>query len=307
MKDDGAALLILPAMLILGAVILFFKYIIWIIIAIFIIIVMIIVTHRKKMKAIEEQKRITEETKKEKQRLAREKFKREFEAQRAKILEQVHSDIVSRVMEVSDLDESQIRSMIKENGSLIDEDTLSTVPEYVAYDLETTGLNANSARIIEIGAVKIIDGLIIEAFQELINPESPIPESASKVNHITDDMVQGCRTISEVFPEFKKFIGKLPLVAHNAEFDYGFLKTANQRLYGKDFARRHYCTMKLYRKGLEYGQRSRLSDLIGNVVFDEKVIAEYETDAHRALTDAKVVYLAFEHLKKEYLAPKTKY
>lgn len=101
---------------------------------------------------------------------------------------------------------------------------------YVVFDVETTGFNATSGdSLIEIGAVKINNGEIIDAFDELINPGRPIPSNITKFTHITDMMVKDCRNELEVTTDFKKWIGDLPLVAHNAKFDRSFLSSVYNR------------------------------------------------------------------------------
>lgn len=86
---------------------------------------------------------------------------------------------------------------------------------FVAFDIETTGLPRNS-QIIEIGAVKVINGVITEAFSELVDPGITIPYYITQLTGITDEMVNGAGKISEVMPEFKKFAGNNILVGHNA-------------------------------------------------------------------------------------------
>ena len=93
---------------------------------------------------------------------------------------------------------------------------------FVAFDLETTGLSQDSS-IVEIGAVRVENGVITEEFQQLIDPCFHIPYEASAVNHITDDMVAGMPKIYEVLPAFLSFVGDDVLVAHNAAFDIRIL------------------------------------------------------------------------------------
>ena len=95
--------------------------------------------------------------------------------------------------------------------------------EFVAFDVETTGVDPINDQIIEIGAVKFNEDQSTTSFGYLINPKKPIPSEASAVNGITDKMVENKPTIDEVIPIFSKFCGSLPLVAHNASFDYKFL------------------------------------------------------------------------------------
>lgn len=102
--------------------------------------------------------------------------------------------------------------------------------EIVVFDIETTGLSSVNDKITEIGAVIIKNKKIIARYNSLINPEMIIPEKIVKLTGITNDMVSKERTIKEVLPEFLSFIGDKPLVAHNALFDWGFIKNKSAAL-----------------------------------------------------------------------------
>ncbi len=104
------------------------------------------------------------------------------------------------------------------------------VDKYVIFDLETTGLSPYNDRIIEMGAIKVVNGEIVGEFNELVNPQIPIPPFISDKVHITDEMVCSKRTIDEVLPEFMNFIEDFTLVAHNAKFDMGFLICSLSRM-----------------------------------------------------------------------------
>ncbi|MDR3341345.1 MAG: 3'-5' exonuclease [Treponema sp.] len=93
----------------------------------------------------------------------------------------------------------------------------------VAFDLETTGLDAKKDRIVEIGAVKFDKRGPICRFSTLINPGIPMPAEAGRVNKITDEMLRNKPSLEEVFPDFVHFIKDTVLVAHNAPFDCGFI------------------------------------------------------------------------------------
>jgi len=95
---------------------------------------------------------------------------------------------------------------------------------FVAFDLETTGIVAGVDRIVEIGAVRFIDGQIEGVFSTLVDPLMPIPPGASRVNGITDDMVVGKPKVGELLAPLAEFCGDDVLIAHNAEFDTQFLK-----------------------------------------------------------------------------------
>ncbi|MDD6058693.1 MAG: PolC-type DNA polymerase III, partial [Clostridiales bacterium] len=94
---------------------------------------------------------------------------------------------------------------------------------YVVFDLETTGFSPEKNKIIEIGAVKVVEGAIVERFSTFVNPEVPIPFRIEELTSIRDDMVMGAPKIEEILPEFIEFCKDAILVAHNAEFDMSFL------------------------------------------------------------------------------------
>ncbi|MDD2499016.1 MAG: 3'-5' exonuclease, partial [Desulfitobacteriaceae bacterium] len=95
---------------------------------------------------------------------------------------------------------------------------------YVVIDLETTGFNNKREKIIEIGAVRIDEGRITDEFSTLLNPECEIPEEITILTGITEDMVRGKPTISQVTSILEDFLGDAVLIAHNADFDRGLLE-----------------------------------------------------------------------------------
>lgn len=95
---------------------------------------------------------------------------------------------------------------------------------YVVFDIETTGLSAINDKITEIGAIKIKNGIIVDKYSQLVNPERSIPEFITKLTGIDYDMVKDQPTIDSVIFEFNEFIGDHVLVAHNASFDIGFIR-----------------------------------------------------------------------------------
>lgn len=104
-----------------------------------------------------------------------------------------------------------------------------TKTEFVAFDLETTGLSAETARIVEIGAVRFrADGEVLGQFAQLINPECRIPAGVTAIHGITDAMVADQPVIADVLPALIEFFGdpRVLLLAHNAHFDMRFLAAA---------------------------------------------------------------------------------
>ena len=96
--------------------------------------------------------------------------------------------------------------------------------DFVVFDIETTGLSAKNDMITEIGAVRIINGEVVEEFSQLVNPEMSIPAKITELTGITNEMVAGMPTIKDVIKDFKDFIKDSILVAHNATFDIGFIR-----------------------------------------------------------------------------------
>ncbi len=100
---------------------------------------------------------------------------------------------------------------------------------FVALDLETTGTLSYTDHIVELAVVRFIDGREKESFSSLINPGVAMPEEASRVNGITDEMLKGKPKIEEVLKTFYEFCAGDILVAHNAQFDFQFLAVALEK------------------------------------------------------------------------------
>jgi DNA polymerase III epsilon subunit family exonuclease len=98
--------------------------------------------------------------------------------------------------------------------------------EFIAFDLETTGLETRNHHIIEIGAVRFKDFEPVDSYNQLVKPPVVIPPDSIRVHHITDEMVASAPPVEEVLGAFADFCGAHLLVAHNAKFDVGFLTAA---------------------------------------------------------------------------------
>jgi exonuclease, DNA polymerase III, epsilon subunit family len=154
--------------------------------------------------------------------------------------------------------------------------------EYVAFDLETTGLSPQTDRIIEIGAVYVDHGQIIASFSQLVDPRMSIPAAASEKNNITDAMVRGCPTIDLVLPEFRDFIGDVKiLAAHNATFDANFLMAAALEC-GIQLDVKFFDTLALSRAAWPNMKNHKLETLADKI---KHPIGQ----AHRAAYDAEVL------------------
>jgi len=155
---------------------------------------------------------------------------------------------------------------------------------YVVFDVETTGLRLwRNDRIIEIGAVAVIGDDMIEEFHTLIDADKPITKAAQKIHGITIEMLVGQPMAKEALSAFQRFMGNSPLVAHNADFDIGFLGYEYSRI-GRGLPNRHVCTLKLSRKlypGLtDYRLETVVKHVFGTEVDKNRL--------HRALDDARL-------------------
>lgn len=168
------------------------------------------------------------------------------------------------------------------------------VSDYVVFDLETTGLNADVNAIVEIGAVKVENNTVTDRFSSLINPEQYIPAYLANKIHITNVMVQDKPTIDVVLPYFIEFIENLPLVAHNASFDMSFLlKNCLRQNINIDNA--VIDTLYLSRHYLKECKRHNLAYLTS--YFNVEL-----NNAHRAYYDARATQQIFEIIKDHIVA-----
>lgn len=167
------------------------------------------------------------------------------------------------------------------------------VPNYIVFDLETTGVSPSRDAIIEISAVKVSDGQVVDTFSSLVNPGRPIPYGATMINGITDGMVEDEPDLEEILPKFNEFIGDGILVGHNIHcFDMKFIWKAAEDLLGETITNNYIDTLPMARRCLPQLAHHRLVD----------VSAYYQIStegAHRALNDCVMNQKCFEHLAKE--------
>ena len=166
---------------------------------------------------------------------------------------------------------------------------------YCVLDIETTGLSFRTEKITEIGVMKVKNGKVIDSFECFVNPEKPIPQRVVEVTHITDDMVKDAETIEKVFPKFLDFIEDSVLVAHNADFDIGFLKY-NAKQLGYTLENAYVDTLRLAKEIFPNYKKYKLGIIAENLGIEVLV-------AHRALDDVdttvKVFKIMLDKLKEK--------
>ncbi|MBQ7333162.1 MAG: PHP domain-containing protein, partial [Clostridia bacterium] len=167
--------------------------------------------------------------------------------------------------------------------------------EMVVFDVETTGLSNRTCKLIEIGAVKIKNGKIIDKMDIFVDPECPIPAEITELTHITDEMVKGAPKEREAISEFLRFAGDDMLIAHNANFDIGFIRVACDRQ-GFEFKNAYLDTLGLSRYVNPELKNHKLDTLV-------ELYNLGEFQHHRASDDSEVLSRIFiemlSRLKKE--------
>ena len=163
---------------------------------------------------------------------------------------------------------------------------------FIVFDLETTGLNPANEEITEIAAVRVVEGEIRDSFQTYVNPHKPIPAEITELTGISDETVADAPDLDKAVPEFLAWAGEgqYPLVAHNAGFDMGFLRTACQRL-GIEREFTSIDTLEMSRLMLPHMHKFKL-----NILAKELQVGPFEH--HRASEDAAVLGRIYVKLLK---------
>ena len=164
--------------------------------------------------------------------------------------------------------------------------------EVVVIDFETTGISPEYCRVIEVGAAIVNETGIIDRFSHLMNPGTYIPSFISELTGITNSMVREMPQPEMVMPKLAAFIGKRPLVAHNASFDSRFLK-AEMDLAGIHLQPVFLCTLRLSRRLIP-----GLCDYkLGTIASHLGIGSRYITSAHRAMHDVEITSEVWRFLK----------
>lgn len=168
---------------------------------------------------------------------------------------------------------------------------MNMVNSYISIDLETTGLNPRIDKIIEIGAVKVVNGIVQETFNTFVNPGRRLEKRVIELTGIDDHMLEGAPGPEEVLPGLLCFLEDLPLLGHRILFDYSFLKKAavNQKL---TLDKNGIDTLKIARRYLSGLEHRTLEYLCEHY--------EISHNAHRALGDALATHELYQILARDY-------
>lgn len=200
----------------------------------------------------------------------------------------IHQNSMKEDLSTNDKNAFQLdkKGCVSANKIQVDNNTLNALKQrYIAFDVETTGFSPYNDRIIEIGAVLFENGMPVNRYGTLVNAMVNIPSSASKVNHITNEMIKNAPSEKEVYENLIDFLGdalqeKIVICAHNAKFDMDFLSETLMRL-GYDAKIYYVDTLSLSRKLVR-----------GLVDYKQNTVAKhfnlYNQNAHRAESDADI-------------------
>ena len=161
--------------------------------------------------------------------------------------------------------------------------------EFVVVDIETTGLKPAGAEIIEVAAVKVKNGEIVDVFQALIRPEYGIPAFITNFTGITEEMVESAPHIAEILLPFCEFIDQLPIVGHNVQFDLNFLNHNTKQYFGHVIKNPSIDTLALARKSVKDTKNHKLETLAHYFGIDA-------SNNHRALKDVYMTLDLYEKL-----------
>lgn len=170
------------------------------------------------------------------------------------------------------------------------------IKDYVAFDLETSGLNCETDEIIEIGALKVKEGKVTARFNQLIRPKVPVTPQITAITGITNEMLEKAPAIEQVIPEFILFCRNEIMLGHNVMFDYKFTKVYAKR-YGLPFEKKGIDTLKIARKVLPDLESKSLGALCAHY---EIVNQAAHRAYHDALATAKIYHMLAHFYEEKY-------
>ena len=166
------------------------------------------------------------------------------------------------------------------------------ITDYIAIDLETTGIRMSKDKIIEVGILKVKDSHVIDTFSCVINPDMQIDEKILELTKISEKEIENAKRIQDVIKHIVDFCEDYVLLGHNTIFDYGFVKKEANRA-GLEFEKRGIDTYKLCKRVLPENVRKNLTDACGYFGIERK-------NSHRAFSDAYYTHVLFQEIIKNF-------
>ena len=166
------------------------------------------------------------------------------------------------------------------------------ISDYIAIDLETTGIRLSKDKIIEVGLLKVKDSHIIDTFSCVINPDMQVDDKILELTKISKNELENAKRIHEVINHIVDFCEEYVLLGHNTIFDYSFVKKEANRA-GLEFEKRGIDTYKLCKKVLPENVRKNLTDACGYFGIERK-------NSHRAFSDAFYTHVLFQEIIKNF-------
>ena len=166
------------------------------------------------------------------------------------------------------------------------------ISDYIAIDLETTGIRLSKDKIIEVGLLKVKDSHIIDTFSCVINPDIQVDDKILELTKISKNELENAKRIHEVINHIVDFCEEYVLLGHNTIFDYSFIKKEANRA-GLEFEKRGIDTYKLCKKVLPENVRKNLTDACNYFGIERK-------NSHRAFSDAYYTHVLFQEIIKNF-------
>ena len=166
------------------------------------------------------------------------------------------------------------------------------ISDYIAIDLETTGIRLSKDKIIEVGLLKVKDSHIIDTFSCVINPDMQVDDKILELTKISENELENAKRIHEVINHIVDFCEDYVLLGHNTIFDYSFVKKEANRA-GLEFEKRGIDTYKLCKRVLPENVRKNLTDACGYFGIERK-------NSHRAFSDAYYTHVLFQEIIKNF-------
>lgn len=166
------------------------------------------------------------------------------------------------------------------------------ISDYIAIDLETTGIRLSKDKIIEVGLLKVKDSHIIDTFSCVINPDMQVDDKILELTKISKKELENAKRIHEVINHIVDFCEEYVLLGHNTIFDYSFIKKEANRA-GLEFEKRGIDTYKLCKKVLPENVRKNLTDACNYFGIERK-------NSHRAFSDAYYTHVLFQEIIKNF-------